>query len=99
MSTEIYQDGKGEWRWKRTNDDGDTVGSATEGYSSKSSAEANANRQQADSDKTEAYTDQGGKHRWRVTAQNGNIVAASHKGFDSADDAAANAKLNGYDLG
>lgn len=41
---EFYEDKKGEWRWRRTARNGNNVGASTEGYTSKSSALANAQR-------------------------------------------------------
>ena len=41
---EIYEDAKGEWRWRRTARNGEIVGSSNEGYKNKSDCKANAVR-------------------------------------------------------
>ena len=42
---EVYQDKRGEWRWRRLASNGKIVGAASEGYKAKKDAEANAERQ------------------------------------------------------
>ncbi|MGB0497082.1 MAG: YegP family protein [Rubricella sp.] len=42
---EVYQDKKGEWRWRRKASNGQIVGASSEGYKAKGDAEANASRQ------------------------------------------------------
>ena len=42
---EVYQDKKGEYRWRRKASNGQIVGAASEGYKSKKDCEANAARQ------------------------------------------------------
>lgn len=41
---EIYQDNKGEWRWRRTAPNGQIVGASTEGYKNRADCVANARR-------------------------------------------------------
>ena len=41
---EIYQDGRGEWRWRRTARNGEVVGASTEGYRNRADCVANAKR-------------------------------------------------------
>ena len=41
---EIYKDGAGEWRWRRTAPNGNIVGASSEGYKNKSDCIANAQR-------------------------------------------------------
>lgn len=41
---EIYKDGAGLWRWRRTASNGRIVGASTEGYTNKSDCIANAQR-------------------------------------------------------
>jgi uncharacterized protein len=43
---EIYEDKKGEWRWKRIAPNHVEVGASTESYKNKKDCEANAKRQQ-----------------------------------------------------
>lgn len=38
---EIYQDMKGEWRWRRTNKKGDILAHATEGFEKREDCEKN----------------------------------------------------------
>jgi len=102
-SWEFYKDKKGEHRWRRTASNGNIVGAATEGYSSKSLAEANAERhgfngnpgKKGADDKWEFYKDKGGQHRWRRTAKNGEIVGSSSEGYSSSAGCKENAERNG----
>jgi uncharacterized protein YegP (UPF0339 family) len=93
---EVYQDKRGEWRWRRKATNGQIVGAASEGYKSKSDCEANMNRGPKDSDKWEFYADKRGEHRWRRKASNGQIVGASSEGYKAKGDAEANAARQGY---
>lgn len=93
---EVYQDKKGEYRWRRTASNGQVVGAASEGYSSKKACEDNMNRGPNPSDTWEFYKDKAGEHRWRRTAQNGNIVGAATEGYKSKGDCEANAARQGY---
>lgn len=101
---EIYQDKKGEYRWRCTAKNGNRVGASTEGYSKKIDCIANAQRHGMDGnpkglggkDKWEFYQDKKGEHRWRRTASNGVNVGASCEGYSSKADCTSNAKRNGY---
>lgn len=101
---EFYTDKKGEHRWRRTASNGNIVGSATEGYSKKSYAVANAERHGYEGnpkslgqkDEWEFYTDKGGSHRWRRRASNKEVVGSSSEGYSSKAACAENAKRNGY---
>lgn len=101
---EFYKDKAGEHRWRRTASNGNIVGAATEGYSSKSDCEANAERHGYNGnpkglgggDKWEFYTDKSGEHRWRRQASNGEIVGSSSEAYSSGSDCRANAERNGY---
>ena len=42
---EIYEDKRGEWRWRRKASNGQIVGSSSEGYKAQGDCEANAARQ------------------------------------------------------
>jgi len=42
---EVYEDKRGEYRWRRKASNGQIVGAASEGYKNKSDAKANAERQ------------------------------------------------------
>ena len=93
---EVYQDKRGEYRWRRTASNGQIVGAACEGYVKKSDCEANMNRGPKDSDKWDFYEDKADEHRWRRTASNGQIVGASSEGYKNKSDAKANAERQGY---
>lgn len=93
---EVYQDKRGEWRWRRLATNGKIVGAASEGYKSKADCEANMNRGPNPKDKWEFYQDKRGQHRWRRFASNGAIVGSSSEGYNSKADAAANAARQGY---
>ncbi|MXU64228.1 YegP family protein [Oceanomicrobium pacificus] len=93
---EVYQDKRGEYRWRRIASNGQIVGAASEGYTKKADCEANMNRGAVASDKWEFYTDKKGEHRWRRKASNGQIVGASSEGYKAKSDAEANAARQGY---
>ena len=42
---DIYQDAQGQWRWRRTADNGRVVGASTQGYSNRADCVANARRE------------------------------------------------------
>jgi len=93
---EVYQDKRGEWRWRRKASNGQIVGASSEGYKSKADAEANMNRGPNAKDKWEFYTDKRGEHRWRRKAVNCSVIGASSEGYKSKADAEANAARQGY---
>lgn len=93
---DVYQDKRGEWRWRRKASNGKIVGAASEGYKSRKDCEANMNRGPVPSDKWEFYQDKRGEHRWRRKASNGAIVGAASEGYTNKSDAEANAARQGY---
>ncbi|MDD2868000.1 DUF1508 domain-containing protein [Neomegalonema sp.] len=93
---EIYEDKRGEWRWRRKASNGKIVGAASEGYKARADCEANANRGHKDSDKWEFYQDKRGEWRWRRKASNGQIVGSSSEGYKAQGDCEANAARQGY---
>ena len=93
---EVYQDRKGEWRWRRTAPNGNVVGASSEGYKAKADCEKNMRRGQVASDKWEFYKDKGGLWRWRRFAQNGQQVGRACQGYRSKSDAEANAARQGW---
>ncbi|MEL6575413.1 MAG: DUF1508 domain-containing protein [Pseudomonadota bacterium] len=95
-SFEVYQDKRGEWRWRRKATNGQIVGAACEGYKSKADCEANMSRGHVASDKWEFYKDKRGEMRWRRMASNGKIVGASTEGYSSKRDAESNAERQGW---
>ena len=88
---EVYQDKKGEYRWRRTASNGRQVGRSTEGYKKKADAEKNMKRGAKDSDTLEIYKDKKGEYRWRRTASNGQVVGASSEGYVKKSACQANA--------
>lgn len=93
---EVYQDKRGEWRWRRFATNGKIVGAACEGYKQKSDCEANMKRGHVAKDKWEFYEDKRGEWRWRRLASNGKIVGSSSEGYKARKDAEANAERQGY---
>ena len=93
---EVYQDKRGEWRWRRKAANGRIVGAASEGYNKRSDCEANMNRGPNPKDKWEFYEDKRGEWRWRRKAINGNIIGASSEGYNKKSDCEANASRQGY---
>lgn len=98
---ELYEDNKGEWRWRRTAPNGNIVGRATEGYKAKADAVKNAehygyNGKFNPAGNWEFYQDKKEEWRWRHTAVNGNIIGAASEGYKSKGDALKNAERHGY---
>lgn len=93
---EVYQDKRGEWRWRRKASNGRIVGAACEGYKSRADAEANMNRGTNHKDKWDFYKDKRGQWRWRRMASNGKIVGAASEGYNGKGDAEANAARQGF---
>lgn len=94
-SFEVYQDKRGEWRWRRKASNGAVVGASCEGYKARADAEANMNRGAVAADKWEVYQDKRGEWRWRRRASNGKIVGAASEGYKVRADAEANAARSG----
>lgn len=100
---EIYQDKRGEYRWRRKASNGNIVGASCEGYVKRADAKANAQRHGMDgnpkdlgsSDKWEIYEDKRGEWRWRRRATNGEITGSSSESYKEKRDCSANAKRNG----
>ncbi|NNE57337.1 MAG: DUF1508 domain-containing protein [Hellea sp.] len=100
---EIYEDKRGEHRWRRRASNGNIVGAATEGYTKKADCKANAERHGMNgnpkglgkNDKWELYKDKRGEYRWRRKATNGNIVGSSSESYSSKSGCKSNAERNG----
>ncbi len=100
---EIYQDKRGEHRWRRKASNGNIVGASCEGYVKRADAKANAQRHGMDgnpkdlgsSDKWDIYEDKRGEWRWRRRATNGEITGSSSESYKEKRDCTANAKRNG----
>jgi len=95
-SIEVYQDKRGEWRWRMIDGEGKVVGASCEGYSAKADCEKNAKRGKNARDTWQFYEDKKGNWRWRRVATNGKIVGAAPSGFKSRSEAEANAARQGY---
>lgn len=93
---EVYQDKRGEWRWRRKAVNGKIVGAASEGYKTRADCEANMTRGAVAADKWAFYQDKRGEWRWRRTAQNGAVVGASCEGYKARGDCEANAARQGW---
>ncbi len=92
---ELYEDKKGEYRWKVAASNGENIAASTEGYKKEADAQANFDRDRS-GDSVELYTDKAGEFRWRAKASNGNIVAATTEGYSAKRSATANIKRHGY---
>lgn len=98
---EIYEDKKGEWRWRKTVANGNITAAATEGYKAKADAIKNAehygyNGKFNPAGTWEFYEDKKGEWRWRHKAVNGNIIGASTEGYKAKASAVKNAESLGY---
>lgn len=93
---EVYQDKRGEYRWRRMASNGKIVGASSEGYKKKADCEANMKRGPVATDKWEFYKDKQGDFRWRRMAQNGQQVGRSSEGYKKKADAEANAARQGF---
>jgi uncharacterized protein YegP (UPF0339 family) len=100
---EMYEDKRGEHRWRRTASNGKIVGKSSEGYVKRPDCKANAQRHGMDgnpkglgsSDKWDVYQDKRGEWRWRRAATNGEITGASSEGYVNKSDCKSNAQRNG----
>lgn len=92
---ELYQDKKGEWRWRRHASNGKIVGASSEGYRARADAEANASRSNPN-DKWEFYQDKKSEWRWRCFATNGQQVGRASEGYKARRDCENNARSNGW---
>lgn len=98
---EIYEDKKGEWRWRRTASNGNIVGASSEGYKAKADCVTNAekygyNGKYNPAGSWDFYEDKKGEWRWRHTAVNGNIIGAASEGYKGKADCVSNAERHGY---
>jgi len=74
---EIFEDKKGEFRWRRTASNGEIVGASSEGHKARKDCQANTNRE-ASGDKWEFYKDKAEQSRWRCfSTHNGRRVCKS----------------------
>jgi uncharacterized protein YegP (UPF0339 family) len=94
---EVFQDRRGEYRWRLIDGDGQVVGASSESYATREACEANMSRGPNASDKWDFYKDKRGAFRWRRYARNGKVVGAASRGFPTRAEAEANARRHGYD--
>ncbi len=104
---ELYEDNRGEYRWRLRHDNGNIIADSGEGYANRSGAREAIERIQSYAPEAdvldvgqaafEIYEDAGGQYRWRLRHRNGNIVADSGEGYGSrsaAEDAVNSVKRN-----
>jgi len=94
---EVYEDNRGEYRWRLRHANGEIIADSGEGYSSEDEAENAVERlgtYAPDADLLdvgtgafEIYEDKGEEWRWRLRARNGNIMADSGQGYGVRSDA------------
>ncbi|MFW6017753.1 MAG: HVO_2922 family protein [Halapricum sp.] len=104
---DIYEDNRGETRWRWRSGNGEIVATSGEGYSSESAAEDALERVQRlapDADALdvglaafEVFEDRSEQWRWRLRHRNGNVIADSGEGYaerNKVHDAIASVKKN-----
>ena len=90
---EVYEDNRGEYRWRLRHDNGNIIADSGEGYASRSGAREAVERVQGyapeadvlDTERAafEIYEDNAGEYRWRLRHRNGNILSDSGEGYSS----------------
>ncbi len=88
---ELYEDVRGEHRWRLRHDNGEIIADSGEGYASRSGLTTAVERLRAyvptadylrvDPAAFEVYQDTAGEWRWRLIVENGNIIADSGEGY------------------
>lgn len=104
---ELYEDVRGEWRWRLVHEDGHVLADAGEGYANRSGAReaierireygAGADVSGVRDDAFEIYEDPAGEWRWRLRHDDGNVLADSGEGYGSrsaAEEAVASVREN-----
>ncbi|MFC7141852.1 HVO_2922 family protein [Halosimplex aquaticum] len=91
LEFEVYDDSRGETRWRLHGANGQIVADSGEGYSSRDEAEEAVDRVREYAPEAdvlevgraafEIYEDRGGEHRWRLRHRNGNILMDSGQGY------------------
>jgi uncharacterized protein YegP (UPF0339 family) len=108
LEAEVYEDRRGEHRWRLRGANNQIVADSGEGYDSADGAEEGLQRVREyapDADVLdigraafEVYDDEGGEVRWRLRARNGNVLADSGEGYDDRSgvwEAIGSVKRNG----
>lgn len=93
---EVFQDRRGQFRWRIIDRGGLLIGAASEGFATREECEENMNRGGNHADRWDFYIDRRGAFRWRRYARNGRVVAAASRGFSSRAEAEENARYQGY---
>ena len=104
---EVYEDNRGEFRWRFRARNDEILATSGEGYAARSAADDAVDRMQRlapDADALdvgfaafEVYRDEGEEWRWRLRHRNGNILADSGEGYaerTNAQDAIDGVKRN-----
>lgn len=88
---EVYEDNRGEYRWRLVHQNGNLIADSGEGYSSERGAKDAVERIQNYAPEAhvldignaafEIYKDEGGEWRWRLRHRNGNVMADSGEGY------------------
>ncbi|GAB7093281.1 hypothetical protein JCM30237_04330 [Halolamina litorea] len=94
---ELFEDKRGEFRWRLRHDNGNIVADSGEGYRRKSAATNAIERVQGyagpaeylrlDPTGFEVYRDAAGQWRWRLVHRNGNVLADGGEGYTRRRDA------------
>jgi uncharacterized protein YegP (UPF0339 family) len=94
---DVYEDNRGEYRWRFRGANNEIVATSGEGYDDESEAEAAVERVQEYAPEADAldvgfaafevYRDEVDEWRWRLRHRNGNILADSGEGYTERTDA------------
>lgn len=79
----LYQDKRGEYRWRLRSRNSKIIADSGEGYAQKESCEHGIALIRAWDGEVEIYQDKGGGHRWRIRASNGEIFGDSGEAYYS----------------
>lgn len=77
---EVFEDKRGELRWRFVADNGQTIAVSSEGYGSRDALMRSVAICQ-DAPQVDVYQDKVGEYRWRLKADNGNIIATGGEGY------------------
>lgn len=90
---ELFEDARGEWRWRLRHDNGEIIADSGEGYSTEADAReaidrirdhaASATALDVTQGVFEVYEDEAEEWRWRLRHRNGRILADSGEGYAS----------------
>ncbi len=92
MTYEVYEDKKGEYRWRLKAANGNVLATPGDGYKRKADCLHGIDVIQKEAGKAktklkfETYQDEKMLYRWRLKAANGNILAVSSQGYKGKED-------------